>query len=217
MPQRAELCKAKRVKLNCSVAVRRQVKALSLLKCTSMKVNAQWNKQKKPTFILCQEISSQNHNAEIKECSFHLNTVNVNFSTWLSDRKSSSNEHIKQISSQHSREENGIMILNKVNKLQANPDIRIASHLLQLVHLSSGENAKWAEHRRQCRFTKKALAVRNQLIKVAPLAVYWVLPEHMQNYFGYSSVTNNLYSINQLKYTRWSNGLTRFFNKIFKP
>lgn len=61
------------------------------------------------------------------------------------------------------------------------------------------------------------LAVRNQLIKIALLAVYWVLLEWMQNYFGYSSVSNNLYSINQLKDTRWSNGLTRFRKKIFKP
>lgn len=156
---------------------------------------------KKPTFTLCQEISPQNPNTEIKECSTHLNMVNVNFSTWLSDRMSSSNQHTRQISSQHSREGNVIMIFKRVNKLQANTEIWIALHLLQLVHLSSGENPKWVVHRRQCKLTEKALAMRNQPIKTAPLAVSWVLLEYMQNYFGYSSVSNNLYSINQLKYT----------------
>lgn len=88
-----------------------------------MKINAQQNKQKKPMFILCQEISPQSHNAEIKECSIHLNTVNVDFSIQLSDCKSSSTQLTRQINSHHSREGNGIMIFNRVNKLQANTEI----------------------------------------------------------------------------------------------
>lgn len=64
-----------------------------------------------------------------------------------------------------------------------------------------GNPQNWVGHRKQCRLTEKVLAVRNQWPKIAPLAVYWVLPEYMQNYFGYSSVSNNLYSINQLQYS----------------